>query len=302
MGRAAVTPPADDGRHTGEVSPSLPPGIGRLFDTVAEEYDDLRPHYPPPLFDDLTAIAHLDPGARVLEIGCGTGIATRDLLARGLVIDAVEPGREMAAVARREAPGLPLQVHVSTFEGWTPEPEPYELVFSATAFHWVDPAVRWEKTADVLRSGGYLALATNRTVRGGSFQQLEELSDDLRRRYAPDMVDEGPSPSAASFRARMAAASGDIGTLWGVADPKGGASPARDLYEPPEVRTYRWDQPYGREAAIRLLATYSPYLALPEGGRRALLAGMGRLVDERFGGTVVRRYLSILAVARRARR
>jgi SAM-dependent methyltransferase len=275
-------------------------GFGLLFDAVAEDYDAIRPHYPPALFDDLGTLAGLRPGSRVLEIGCGTGIATRDLLRHGWTVDAVEPGADMARLARRGSRGAPLRVEVSTFEDWRAGAELYALVFSATAFHWVDPAVRWVKTASVLESGGHLALATNRTVSGGTFHELYAASSDLHRHHAPDMFDEGTSPDLQVFRSDLDARASDIGTLWGVADPKGGDGPAGAGYEPPVLCTYPWEQAYSRAEAIRLLATYSPYLALAEERRRALFAALGELIDERFEGTVTRRYLSILAVARRA--
>jgi SAM-dependent methyltransferase len=273
-----------------------------LFDAAAEDYEARRPHYPAALFDDLDALAGLNRGSRVLEIGCGTGIATRDLLARGWLVDAVEPGARMARVARREAGEAALHIDVTSFEAWVPRPGPYELVFSATAIHWVDPEVRWAKPAKLLESGGHLALATNRTLRGGSFDELYDASAGLQRRHAPDMVEEGRSPELEQFRSDLDAAASDIGTLWGVADPKGGGAAAGPSFEEPALCTYLWEQTYSKDEAVGLLGTYSPYLAIPEGRRNALLGGMGELIDERFGGAVTRRYLSILAVARRAAR
>lgn len=274
-----------------------------LFDPAAEDYEAWRPHYPAALFDDLAVLAGLSPGSRILEIGCGTGIATRDLLARGWVVDAVEPGAQMARVARREAgEAAALHIDVTTFEDWEPGAVPYSLVFSATAIHWVDPKVRWTKSALVLEPGGHLALATNRTVRGGSFDELYEQSAGLERRHAPEMLEEGPSPELEQFLADLDAAASDIGTLWGVADPKGGDAAAGGSFEEPVLCTYPWEQTYDRDQAIGLLGTYSPYLALPVERRTALLDGMGGLIAERFGGAVTRRYLSILAVARRSDR
>jgi SAM-dependent methyltransferase len=271
-----------------------------LFDAAAEDYEAWRPHYPAALFDDLAVLAGLSPGSRVLEIGCGTGIATRDLLDRGWVVDAVEPGAQMARVARREAGrAAALHIDVTTFEDWVPGAAPYALVFSATAIHWVDPRVRWTKSAIVLEPGGHLALATNRTLRGGSFDELYEQSAGLERRHAPEMIEEGQSPELEQFLSDLDAAALDIGTLWGAADPKGGGAAAGGSFEAPVLCTYPWEKTYDRDQAIGLLGTYSPYLALPEEQRTALLDGMGELIDERFGGAVTRRYLSILAVARR---
>ena len=280
---------------------STPDGqpFGLVFDSVAEEYDAVRPHYPGALFDDLETLTGRGAGSRVLEIGCGPGIATRDLLRRGWEVDAVEPGTAMARVALREAAGMPLRVEVSTFEDWTPGPERYVVVFSATAIHWVDPPLRWAKTEAVLERSGHLALATNRTLSGGSFDEFYGASRELHRRYVPDQFDEGPSPDMVRLRAELDAAAGDIGTLWGVADPKGGGAPASAWYEPPVLCTYPWEEDYGRDEAIRLLGTYSPYLAIPEEPRASLFDALGALIDGEFGGSLTRRYLSILAVSRR---
>src|SRR3954468_12024269 len=100
------------------------------FDRVAELYDRVRPTYPPELIDDVAAL-----GPRVLEIGPGTGQATRALVERGLEVTAVELGTNLAAIARRNVP----QAHVvnAEFETWEPERADFDAVVSFTAFHWI---------------------------------------------------------------------------------------------------------------------------------------------------------------------
>ncbi len=284
----------DDPAH-----PAVPSGLGLLFNSVATDYDAVRPGYPDELFDELAAIAGLGASSRVLEIGPGTGIATRSLLARGWRVRAIEPGADLAEVARARSAGASLVVEHATFEGWHPDARRFDLVFSATAFHWVEPDVRWVKAAAVLEEGGHLALMTNRTVAGGSFHELDAASVDLHRRHAPGMTDEGTSPAAEELIAAMERKSGDIGLLWSVAEPKGGALRAGRLFEPPLLRSRLWEHEYGAKDAVRLLSTYSAYLALSGADRERVLAGIEALIDERFGGSVVRRFLSILAVARR---
>ncbi|MBV9281092.1 MAG: class I SAM-dependent methyltransferase, partial [Chloroflexi bacterium] len=128
--------------------------LRRTFDQAAELYDRARPGYPRELFDDLTELAGIGPGCRVLEIGCGTGQATVPLAERGCQIVAVELGADMAAVARRNlARFASVTVVVSAFEDWPLPAGPFDAVVSATAFHWIDPAVRVTKAADALRPG-----------------------------------------------------------------------------------------------------------------------------------------------------
>jgi SAM-dependent methyltransferase len=278
----------------------VPREMGRLFTTVAADYDAVRPGYPSELFDELAALAGLGPGASVLEIGPGPGTATRSLLERGWRVQATEPGAEMAEMARRRLTGRALRVDQTTFEEWEPEGARFDLVFSATAFHWVAPGVRWAKTAAVLADGGHLSLMTNRTVAGNTFHDLYAMSRELHQRYAPDMADEGPSPSSDELIAALAQDPRDIGTVWAAADPKGGLVPAGPLYDPPVVRTHLWEHAYSAREAVTLLSTYSPYLALDPAPREALFSGIEGMIKDRFGGRVVRRYLSIMAVARRA--
>ncbi|MDZ7677978.1 MAG: class I SAM-dependent methyltransferase [Acidimicrobiales bacterium] len=118
------------------------------FDTVADEYDAARPSYPPALFD---ALGDLD-GLRVLDIGAGTGIATRDLLDRGASVIAVDTGAEVLRRAVTRSPDLPAVVAdgavLSVRAG------SIDLACFAQAWHWLDPATRVAEMHRVLRPSG----------------------------------------------------------------------------------------------------------------------------------------------------
>lgn len=191
---------------------------GLQFDSAAARYDEFRPGYPDALFDDLGPLACLTGTSQVLEVGCGTGQATRGLLDRGWGVLAVEPGQTMAELARQRFSTERFAVEMVRFEDWEPRAR-VDLVFSATAYHWVDPNIRWSKAASVLRPGGHLALATNRTVAGGTFHELYEAAGDLHATYAPGM-DKGPSPSEGSLIDAVCAALPDIGRLWAWSIPQ----------------------------------------------------------------------------------
>lgn len=125
------------------------------FDDDAEVYQRTRPVCPPELFDDLMRLAHLSPGDRVLEIAPGTGQATVPLAERGLAITAVELGTSLAAVVRRRLASFPaVEVVTSAFEDWRPQDEqPWNAVIVFNALHWIDPEVRYAKSAALLRPG-----------------------------------------------------------------------------------------------------------------------------------------------------
>jgi cyclopropane fatty-acyl-phospholipid synthase-like methyltransferase len=131
--------------------------LRRTFDTAAALYDRARRSYPEELFDDLVELAGLQPGDRLLEIGCATGKATRSLLERGFCVVCVELGAQLAERARRSLAGLPVEIHVAPFEEWEGERASFDLVYAATAWHWVDPSMRYRKAHGLLRPGGHPA-------------------------------------------------------------------------------------------------------------------------------------------------
>ncbi|MGW2648928.1 class I SAM-dependent methyltransferase [Streptomyces sp. NPDC001393] len=257
--------------------------LSRTFDEDAELYDRARPGYPPELYDDLADLAGVRPGSRVLEVGCGTGQVTVPLARRGCRITAVEAGPSMAALARRNLAGVgTAEVVTAEFEKWSLPDEPFDAVLSATAFHWIDPAVRVAKAADALRPGGALAVVRTQHVRGGT----EEFFLAVQRcyeRFEPGTPPGLRPPAAAdidgSDHAEEVARSGRFG--------------------PTVIRRYEQDLTYATADYLQLLRTYSGHRALPEAARTGLLECIAALIDSRFGGRVTKRYLIDLGVSRR---
>lgn len=132
---------------------------GTVFDEVAADYDRHRPAYPDELIDQACQVAGIGRGDPVLEIGCGTGQLTRALLARGLHVTAVEPGPSLVALARQNLAGAgPAEFISARFEDAPLPRGRFRAVFCASAFHWIDPKVSWQKCVGVLAAGGTLAL------------------------------------------------------------------------------------------------------------------------------------------------
>ena len=132
---------------------------GKVFDEVAAEYDRNRPTYPDELVDHACKVAGIGSGDRVLEVGCGSGQLTRSLVARGLHVAGLEPGVQLISLAEQNLEGLGGVEFVNArFEDAQLPRRHFQAVFSASAFHWVDPEVSWQKAADVLVPDGTLAL------------------------------------------------------------------------------------------------------------------------------------------------
>ncbi|MCP2313493.1 class I SAM-dependent methyltransferase [Kitasatospora paracochleata] len=126
----------------------------RSFGAIAAAYERYRPGYPPELFDLVAGYAGR-PLRTALEIGAGTGKATRLFAARGVAVTATEPDPAMLAELRRHVPAEVRTVRAA-FEDVRPD-ETYGLVYAAAALHWTDPEGRWSRTAALLEPGGVFA-------------------------------------------------------------------------------------------------------------------------------------------------
>lgn len=130
-----------------------------LFDGVADLYDATRQSYPREIADAVVTNAAIGPGAAVLEIGCGTGQLTRLLAGRAFDLTAIDIGKAMVQAARCNVTDAAVRFEVCSFEDFAGS-GPFDLIVSATAFHWVDPGMGLAKAARLLRPGGWLALLT----------------------------------------------------------------------------------------------------------------------------------------------
>jgi len=249
------------------------------FDSVASAYDRYRPRYCEALFDDLFAIAGLSDHGRGLEIGCGTGIATIPIARRGLNLVCLEPGAELARIARKRLAGFTnCTVSEKKFEDWAVVPSEFDLVYSAQTFHWLDPATRFEKVASALVPNGMLAIFGYVTLGASGALRLE--LKEAYKNHAPALV----SPSSTSWYAR----GGPIGDLI----RKSG------LFGELEARSYTTSIEYLTDQYLSLLQTHSDHNTLPDTVREDLFGAIGGTIDT-FGGRIDISYDLSLFVARR---
>ena len=277
-----TTGPGRDHRcHTFPVHPDeRREQLRQTFDRAAERYDRVRPDYPEALFDDLIAVAGLTPGDRLLEVGCATGKATRPLARRGFLITCIELGAELAAVARENLAGFGVEVVRGQFEQWQPA-EPFGLVYAATAWHWIDPDVRYQRAWQALRPGGHLAIwtADHLFPEDGDpfFGEIQDIYDE---------IGEGLPPGARQLRP-------------GELPDDRAEIEASGLFEVVAVRHYDWERVYPAEEYIDLLSTFSGHLAMAEWKRNRLYGEIRRRLSLRRDHSVRRHWGAVLRVARR---
>ncbi len=167
---------------------------GKVFDEMAAEYDRHRPAYPGELVDQACQAAGIGRGDQVLEVGCGSGQLTRDLVARGLHVTAIEPGKSLIALAGQNLAGAGAVEFVNArFEDALLPRGQFQAVFSASAFHWVDPKVSWQKAADVLVPGGTLALVSYFGLAEPRSKDDQEAILAAIRKVAPDIAADWPT-------------------------------------------------------------------------------------------------------------
>ena len=257
--------------------------LRETFGSVAELYDRARPEYPAVVFDDLAALALLEPGSRVLEIGPGTGKATVELSRRGYAVTGIELAPELAAVARRNLADFPqTEIEIGDFETWEPRQAGFDAVVAFSAFHWIAPDLRYAKPARLLRPGGALGVV------GAPHVRLAW--DD-------------------SFWAEVQA---DYDAV--VPRPGGGPPPGPEDIEgwvPEFERSGQFENVTERQQAvaltytadeyIELLGTFSDNLALPEEQRSELFRRIHARVAAQPGGTVTKQHLVSLTVGYRPR-
>ncbi|WP_246506948.1 class I SAM-dependent methyltransferase [Actinocrinis puniceicyclus] len=261
--------------------------LGRVFNDVPELYDRVRPGYPDELFADFVAITGTDESSSLLEVGCGTGQATRSLAALGCAVTAVEQGEEMAALARRRMAAFRnVEVETSAFEEWDERGARFDVLVAASSWHWVDPSIGWRRAHDVLRPGGWLALLGNVVVRRPGEPEVYAETADLHERFCPGNPGWGHPPLEDDVRAT------DSG--WGLADAPAG------LFGPTIVFWYPTVQRFDGDGFADLLRSTSLYRGLDRDVREPLLDAIAERIRTRMGDRAARRYLSVLRVGRRA--
>jgi SAM-dependent methyltransferase len=252
---------------------------GLLFEAIAEDYDRVRPTYPPELVG--IACDGLDQGSWVVEVGCGTGKLTRDLARRGYRLDAVDPGEGMLAVARGAVGDAPVTFHLGRFEDVDLPAGAYDAVFSATAFHWVDPRVGWAKVARLLRPGATFALL------GHIADSTTPLHDEFRaawREVRPGKR-EWPRRTVEELLEGARARAGNVSEVWSWFFPSHDLAvpEAAGLFADVHVHSSARELDETADEVLEHLRTTSSYLELDD-GRRERLEQRQRAAIDAAGG------------------
>lgn len=251
------------------------------FDAAAADYDAARPGYPEGLIDDVVRITGIPDNGRILEIGCGSGQATRSFAPRGYDITGIDISSALVRIASDHFADR-SNVHFTTigFEEFDESVQPFDLIVAATSWHWVDPALRYHKAARLLNDTGSLVILANlfpEPFYTGFFLRAQ----DVYREVVPEWGEPGSTKTTMDLIRETEHEMRDTGLF-------------RDVI----VCEHTWQVTYDRDQYCRLLTTYSDHLLLGRDRLNRLLDGLRAIIDEEYGGMVVRPYVSIGYIGR----
>ena len=253
------------------------------FDQIADLYDRGRREWPEQLFDDLFEHADMDPmGAKVLEIGCGTGQATAPLARRGCWLTCAEMGSNLARIARRKLTEFPrVTIINSRFEDLNLAGARFDMVFAASSWHWIDPEVRYQKAASLLRPGGVLAFTF------------------VVHAFPPDF-----DPFFTEIQKAYEAIGQSWEGSWPPPPPDEMPDQREDIesscyFEDIRVARHVWTTDFTADQHVALMNTASDHRLMDSAKREYLFSEMRRLHAARPGGIVRKHELMILHVARK---
>jgi SAM-dependent methyltransferase len=259
------------------VNVGRPDDLRLSFNEAAEIYDRARPSYPAGLFDALFQM--LPPQPEIVEVGPGTGQATKDLLARGASVLAIEIGPAMAAKLRSNLPSDRLRVGIGDFEVMEIAAGEADAVFSATAYHWISREMQTDRPAAILRPGGLVAILDLTQVDSIDDAGFFAAAQPIYERYGQGHTGP-PAPTRGSVDPAIRV-----------------ALDADRRFNSVSVRRYDWDQTYSVSDYRDLMLSFSGTRMMKESDRVGLLDGMESFIRNDFGGVVTRPLVVTLTTA-----
>lgn len=246
-----------------------------LFNDIVENYNNIRPEYPLALFDDIFKYLGLTTQKSALEIGAGTGKATKPFLDAGYDVTAVELGSNMADFLSKRYNGYKgFQVVVSSFEDAILQENSYDLIYAASAFHWVDAKIGCPKALRLLKDGGTIALFRYNAIAADG----DELYDEIQAVYDKYYYSYYTSSSRPVKKSREDfLKKSEIYISYRFSDL------ADYGFQDIAMKFYDGARTYSADEYITLLETMSDHKSLPDNNRQSLYAGIKKAIIKHGG-------------------
>lgn len=242
-------------------------GLEWTFDTVAETYTKMRPDYIQELYDTIFRYIPIDDQKKVIEVGIGGGEATEPFLRTGCVLTALEYGEKFTKICQNKFKSYPNFAVIKTkFEDFQFQESSYDLIYAATAFHWIPEETGYPQVYHMLKKGGAFArFAIHPYVEKYDADKYEA----LQKIYAVYMP--GKHGAAKEYTEENAKLRANIAKKYG--------------FEDIQYELYSRARSYTTKEYTALLSTYSDHIALEKERRSAFLREIENTIDQ-FGGRI----------------
>ena len=252
------------------------------FNDAPEDYQASRPTYCPQLYRDLLMYQPIGPQNCVLEIGMGTGKATGPMLETRCRLIALEPGKALAEAAKRKFQQYEnLVIEQKTFQDYACDEGTFDLIYAATAFHWIPEEYGYRRVFELLKEGGAFVRFA---YRAGEDQKRPEMRAEIRSAYekCPTMS-RRKRPDATAEARRLS----QLASQYGFADTMN--------------KTYHWTKDFTADGYMRLLKTYPDHMVLPQAEREVLFSDIHHAI-EKHGGVITVHYTADMQLARKMKK
>ncbi|MBQ7323601.1 MAG: class I SAM-dependent methyltransferase [Clostridia bacterium] len=250
---------------------SILKGLEWTFDTVASTYEKLRPGYVAELYQIIFNYISIDDNSNVLEIGSGGGQATAPMLTTGCHLTAVEYGEHFSELLKEKFREFPrFSVITGKFENTQFEDNVFDLVFSASAFHWVPEEIGYNKVRNILKSGGAFARFANHPYRDKGNPKLSAEIDEIYDKYY-NKFHKKKREVLTEYTEAQAKDRALIAEKYGFTDI--------------QYALFHRERVFSAKEYIELLGTYSDHIAIEETIRTKFFSKIEEAINK-YGGTI----------------
>ncbi|MGG0240171.1 class I SAM-dependent methyltransferase [Bacillus rhizoplanae] len=243
----------------------------KVFNDIISDYAIARPGYPSELFRDIIKYSMIKNDAKILEIGSGPGQATEYFVKNRYSITGLELGdKQVEYLLEKYSEYQNFNALCTSFENYNCEQETYDLIFSATAFHWVKPEIGYPKAYDLLKRNGVMAVFWHMS---SIIEPKTEMLNQIRnifRKYAPELdtfITVNEAEDLHNLRIS------EIRT--------------NNLFDKPITKIYRWNDEYTTQRYLKLINSYSDFQGVSDNKKQAILNNIGDYIDSNEGKIVV---------------
>lgn len=239
-------------------------GLEWTFNTEAEKYEKIRPGYVSELYEDIYDYIPINQSSNVVEIGIGGGQATLPVLVTGCKLTAVEYGANLAELCRKKFKEYPnFSVVTSRFEDFISDSSSCDLIYSASAFHWIPEEIGYTKVFEMLKSGGVFARFANHPYKDKGREEIHEALQKIYSVYMPGSLK--PNEYSEADAKKLA----DTAQKYGFVDTV--------------CKLYHRTRSFTAKEYVSLLGTYSDHIAIEENIRMKFFSEIERAIDNSGG-------------------